>query len=324
MSIDPERLGLVGVLKGGASSERAISLKSGEAVEAALRRAGCRTVGMDLMKAEAEALRDLLDAHRPEVVFIALHGTFGEDGTVQEILEQAAIPYTGSGVRASRIAIDKAATHQALEEMGIPLPDYRLVDSAEDLPVEGLLAGLGGTVVVKPPREGSSLGVRIVHRPEELPSAVAEALRFGGPVLIERYIDGRELTAGMVGGEVLPLVEIRPREAFFDFTAKYEKGRTEYLVPAPVDTETVRRVGDWARRVSAIVGLRDLARLDFRVDPEGRPYLLEINTIPGFTETSLLPMAARSAGWEFERLCVEIVAWARSRALPRNGAMVSG
>lgn len=277
-------------MKGGFSSEREVSLRSGAAVAQGLREAGYEVEEVDVLAAAFDLPPGI------EAVFIALHGVFGEDGDVQTWLERRGVPYVGSGVEASRRAFDKCATKRRLIEVGVPTPVHEHLRPGQPrtLPLP---------VVVKPVREGSSFGVHRVAREADWADGLADALRFNGEALVEAYIDGRELTVGLVGDAVLPVIEIRAPDSNYDYRAKYTKGLTDYLVPAPLDAETTRRCQDYARRTFQALGARAMGRVDIRLRPDGAAYVLELNTIPGFTETSLLPKAARAAGLEFPALC---------------------
>src|SRR3989344_2066791 len=299
--------GHIGVLLGGYSSEREISLKSGKAVYAALQEAGYQVSKIDISSPDDDILKMLRSAGIA-VVFIALHGMLGEDGTVQALLEKAGIPYTGPGVDASRIAINKISTQKALQKKNIPVPAFTVVAREEQSQEEAILSRLGGLpVVVKPPAEGSSIGVAIVHKKEDFKKAVEEAFRYGSPILVDQYIAGRELTVGVLADQALPVVEIRPTHDFFDFTAKYQKGLTDYIVPAPLPPPVTAKVQAVALAAYQALGCRDFSRADVMLDKNMNPYVLEINTIPGFTATSLLPMAAREAGYNFTQLCEKLI-----------------
>jgi len=294
----------VGVLFGGTSSERDVSLRSGAAILQALKSRGHNAVGIDVSD---ETLEKQLRAEGIEAVFIALHGRFGEDGRVQEICESLKIPYTGSGVRASRIAIDKIRTKEVLVRSGIPTPRYATVVSGAKKGVPAVLEGLRLPVVIKPALEGSSIGLSIVDQAETLTAAVDRALAFKGDVLIEEFIDGRELTVGILGAQALPVIQVVPKNKFYDYQAKYTKGMTDYIVPAPIDDAARREAQALALRTHQAIGCEDMSRVDFILAPDGKLYVLEINTIPGFTETSLLPKAARASGIGFEDLCERIL-----------------
>ncbi len=291
----------VGVLYGGLSAEREVSLKSGRAVGLALQEAGYLVTLIDV---DRQVFEKLKKSH-VEVVFIALHGAYGEDGTIQGVLEYLKIPYTGPGVMASSIAMNKVMTKRILLSHGILTPDYTVPALISD---EIAVPPGGYPLVVKPVAEGSSLGMSIVTGAEELPKALAEARSFSHQVMIESYISGIELTAAVLGDEALPLIEIRARGGVYDFQAKYTKGYSEYLVPAPTSPEISQKVKDLARTSARVLGCtRGAVRVDFRLDMENHPYVIEINTVPGMTETSLLPQAAEAAGLDFVTLIDRIL-----------------
>jgi D-alanine-D-alanine ligase len=291
----------IAVLLGGLSDEREISLKTGGAVLKALQGAGYRAEAID-------AGRDLaaqLAAAGTEVAFIALHGRFGEDGTVQGLLEMQGIPYTGSGVLASSVAMDKVTTKKLLLYHELPTPGFEVLapgDSAEELVRRCRYFPL----VVKPAREGSTLGITIVHDAKELAAGIAAARRFDDLVLIEDYIAGAEVTASVLDGEPLPLIQIVPKSGFYDYTAKYTAGRTEYLLPAPLEAALYERIQQTAVAAYRVTGCRGAARVDFMVR-EREFFCLEVNTIPGMTETSLLPKAAAQGGISFSELVQRIL-----------------
>lgn len=288
----------IAVLKGGISSEREVSLRSGAAVARGLRALGCEVFEVDVTE------RRLNLPAGTEAVFIALHGTYGEDGGVQQELETMGLPYTGSGPESCRIAFDKGLTRAACARRGIPIPEGMVF---RDLPAQ---SPLPLPVVVKPTREGSSVGFTQVNSPADWTSAARTALACHGEALVERYVPGREMTVGIVAGQSLPVVEIRAPGGCYDYTAKYTTGRTEYLCPAPIEVELQTALAVRALETFEAVGARGFGRIDFRVDPEGRPFVLELNSIPGFTETSLLPKAAAAAGIPFPELCGRILACA--------------
>src|SRR3989338_3521115 len=301
-------LGHIGILMGGPSSEREISLKSGKAVFEALQSEGCRVTAIDLMTADENQVKKVIADADIDIAFLALHGKFGEDGTIQVILESMEIPYTGSGVEASRIAISKFQTQNALKNKNVPVPNFYMLQQSEQFSEDDLLKELGGLpVVVKPDREGSSIGVTVVREKKNFAGALQEAFSFGPQVLVEQFIEGRELTVGILADEALPVIEIRPKEGFFDFTAKYQKGLTDYIVPAVLGEETSERVQQVALNAYQALGCRDFARVDMMLNKNNFPYVLEINTIPGFTSTSLLPKAAKCRGYEFSDLCIKLI-----------------
>lgn len=284
----------VTVLKGGPSTEREVSLRSGAAVARGLAAAGYDVVEVDVTG------RALDLPAGTEAVFIALHGEFGEDGQVQALLQQRGVPYTGSGVTASRVAIDKRLSKALFVKAGIPTADYEVLGPAgrrtRPLPV-----------VVKPPCQGSTFGIHRVRDESEWADAFADALRYDGEVLVEDFIPGRELTCGIVVDQVMPVTEILAPDGWYDYSAKYQKGQSSHLCPAPLDPATTRRCQDVALRVFHALGCRGLGRVDFRLRPDGELFVLELNNIPGFTDTSLLPEAAQAAGIGFPELCARIM-----------------
>jgi D-alanine-D-alanine ligase len=294
----------IGVLMGGQSAEREISLKTGQAVHAALLRRGYDAVTIDVDASIAQQLRE----RKVELVFMALHGPGGEDGTMQGLLEVMGIPYTGSGVRASAIAMHKVVTKTLLEAVGIPVPAGTVVTI--DSRVTGVRtppAGLRWPVVVKPASQGSTIGVTIARKASQWRAALQRAHQHDREAVIESYIPGREVTVSVLCGKPLPAIEIVAPGGFYDFQAKYKKGRTQYLCPAPLLGKVGKRVRELAVKAYAIVGCDGAARVDFRVTPQNRPYVLEINTTPGMTETSLLPMAAARAGIDYDSLTERIL-----------------
>lgn len=312
----------IGVLMGGWSSEREVSLRTGQAVHRALLRRGYRAVGIDVGADLAFRLR----SERIELAFIALHGPGGEDGTIQGLLESLGIPYTGSGVRASAIAMHKPTAKTLLAAEGIPVPAGAVLRAggAGRKKAPPLPAGLRWPVVVKPASEGSTIGVSIVRARDQWAPALRRAHRLDREALVEAYIPGRELTVSVLGGKkgplTLPAVEIVAPGGFYDYSAKYRKGRTRYLCPAPLAPALAGTLADLALRAYGLVGCEGAARVDFRVTPAGRPYVLELNTTPGMTETSLLPMAAAAAGLDYDELTERILASALARQAARRRA----
>lgn len=292
----------VAVVKGGSSLERAVSLRSGARVEDAL--AG---LGHDVVPIDATAdLVPALKRERPDVAFVALHGPGGEDGTVQELLEILSIPHTGPGVASCQRSIDKVATKHILREHGIPTPDwvafsataFRELGAAETL--EEIEERLGFPLVIKPAAQGSSLGVHFATGAAEVPEALVAAFSYDDRVLLERHVDGRELAVSLIGGEPLPIVEAVPREEDrFDYEARYEIGRTAYTCPADLEGGSEDAVRAVAVATWEALGCSGFARVDVMLEPDG-PQVLELNAIPGLTDTSLLPMACEAAGIGFE------------------------
>jgi D-alanine-D-alanine ligase len=301
----------VAVLKGGRSLERQVSLKSGARVEDALERLGHEVVGIDVGHDLVTRLRE----SSPDVAFICLHGRDGEDGTVQELLEIVGIPYTGSGVSACMRCADKVVAKHAMRDAGIPTPDFfafsetafKQLGAADTLPA--IEERLGFPVVVKPADQGSALGIRFAPDAGAVPAALVAAFSYSHKVLLERAIDGRELAVSVLGYEPLPIVEAIPiGEDFYDFEARYEIGRTEFVCPAELDDDVTARVQTLAVQVHQLLGCRNLSRVDLMLDRTGEPWVLEVNTVPGMTETSLLPQAADAAGIDFDELAGRILA----------------
>ncbi|MCW8131508.1 MAG: D-alanine--D-alanine ligase [Planctomycetota bacterium] len=290
----------VGVLYGGPSAEREISIQSGDMVARALQNAGREVHRVILDDSFSVNMAASLEI---DVAFLALHGEFGEDGKVQMILEQAGIPYTGSGVDASSMAFDKILAKRCFEKNGILSPAWMGFDLEE-------LATLGGPdnldlmppVVVKPAASGSSLGISIVRKMEDAAAAIRRAFEFGESVLVERFVPGREMTVAILGDEPLPVIELRPKGEFFDYQAKYVDD-TAYQCPANLSREMTNRVQAAALAAHRALGCRDVSRVDLIVDAQGMPWVLEVNTLPGLTSHSLLPKAAEAAGFDFLSVC---------------------
>ncbi len=319
--MEPYRFGIIGVVMGGPSAEREISLKSGQAVVRALDERGHRVVPLVLAPEETtrEAVAARVHEAKCEVIFNALHGTFGEDGTIQQIAEALHLPYTGSGVEASRLAFDKWAMREHLTAVGLQLPPaVRLLRDEAEL-VKQQTAYFHHEcwpfpLIVKPVHQGSSKGVSLVTTPQALTPAIQEALQFDDALLLERHIAGREVTVAIFDEQALPVIEIRPRAAFFDFHSKYHAGATEYLVPAPLDETTTLRLQQAALATHRALGCRHFSRVDLILDPAQVPYVLELNSVPGLTATSLVPMAAHACGCSFPELCEHMVAMALESA----------
>jgi D-alanine-D-alanine ligase len=244
-----------------------------------------------------------------DLVFLALHGTWGEDGTIQALLEMRGIPYTGSGVLASALAMDKAMSKVMFRHVGVLTPDWFLCDQHTDVnSVQNEAARLGYPLVVKPNDGGSTVGLSIVQQAgAELERAIQEAKRYSRSILLEQYIPGRELTVSIVGETVLPMIEIRPKDGFYDYKHKYTKGMTEYICPAEIPENIMHYVSEQALLAFRSLGCKGFGRVDFRLNDDGDAYCLEVNTIPGMTTTSLVPKAAAAAGWSFTQLCERIV-----------------
>jgi D-alanine-D-alanine ligase len=305
----------VAVLKGGSSLERGVSLRSAARVEDALVNLGHETIGIDV----GHDLVSRLRAERPDVVFISLHGPGGEDGTVQELLEILDLPYTGPGVAACALCMDKVAAKHEMRAAGLPTPDwaafnetaFRELGAADTL--EEIEERLGFPLVVKPASQGSSLGVEFASARGEVPEALVAAFSYDDRVLLERYVKGRELAVSVLGTDPLPVVEAIPREEdFFNFEARYEIGRTEYVCPADLPDDETRRVQELASRTYEVLGCSGFARVDLMLGDDGAQ-LLEVNAIPGLTDTSLFPMAAEAAGIDFTQLVERILETAKAR-----------
>ena len=296
------------VLRGGPSAEREVSLRSGAAVAQALRSLGHQVDEVDPIPG------DLQIPAGTQVVFLALHGTYGEDGTVQSELEELGLPYTGCGVSASLYAFDKILTKRRCLKAGVPSARFeRFIDASAPWP-----NGWKPPVVLKPTRQGSSVGLQFVDRIEDFPSALAESLGHGGEVLMEERIVGRETTVGILDGSPLPVVEVRPKSGSYDYANKYTAGRTEYFCPADFEAAVTAQIQQAALAAFHAVGGRDYARVDVMVQPDGSPVVLEVNTLPGMTETSLLPKAAAAAGIPFPQLCERMVQLALRRQPTRH------
>lgn len=298
----------VTVMLGGPSAEREVSLRSGAAVAEAL-----RSLGHEVMELDPKP-GDWKLPTRTQVVFLALHGTYGEDGTVQAELEALGVPYTGCDPQASRIGFDKHLTKERLLAASVPTPRYLLLDSA----VASWPMGWNPPVVLKPLRQGSSVGLQFVERVADWGQALHEALRYDSQVLMEERVAGRETTVGILSGKALPLVEVRPKTGIYDYQTKYTAGTTDYLCPAPFDENTTARIQGTGLAAFDAIGGRDYARVDVMVRPEGDPVVLEVNTLPGMTETSLLPKAAAAAGLSYPELCQRMVDLALKRATKHN------
>ncbi len=296
-----KNFGKVAVLFGGRSAEREVSLKSGAAVLAALQKHGLDAHAFDPAVKELQALR----SEGFDRVFIALHGRFGEDGTVQGALELMGIPYTGSGVLASALAMDKWRSKLVWRAGGLPIPDYEMLNAGSDF--DAVARKLGLPLFVKPANEGSSVGVSKVKRKEDLRAAYEAAARHDSLVIAERFIGGGEYTATIVDGVALPVIKIEPANEFYDYESKYLRDDTRYLCPCGLPPESEAEMQRLALRGFELLGGRGWGRVDFLVDEQGKHYLLEANTSPGMTDHSLVPMAARQAGMDFGQLVLKIL-----------------
>lgn len=310
----------IAVLMGGTSAERPISFKTGKAIFASLKRQGFHAVALDAARSLPEALKK----NKIDFAYLALHGTGGEDGCVQGLLEWLRIPYTGSGVYASAAAMDKKASKRLFDAAKLPTAPWYALKRSSPLVGEDLGGGdppscafphkggrgslLGYPVVVKPASQGSAVGVSIVKKAKDWPAALKNAFRYDGTVIVEKLLQGPEITIGMLGCRALPIIEILPQHhrPFYDFHAKYAPGGSRHILPARISAGQARRATRLAQTACQILGIRAVARVDFIVDRRRGPCLLEVNTIPGMTETSLLPEAARAAGIDFDTLVLKI------------------
>ena len=291
---------------GGPGSEREVSLATGRGVSKALRSLGAEVVEVDVRAEDFQLPDDV------ELAFITIHGTFGEDGRLQRILERRGIAYTGEGVIGSETAFDKIRSKQKFQEHGVSTPPWEVIHPGQHptLPLP---------IVVKPPREGSTVGVVIVRSESEIKSAIAEAAKYGRELLIEKFVLGRELTIGILGDKALAILEIIPKGGFYDFHNKYPflnpqaGGGAEHVCPAKIDPAKTREIQDLALRAFRAAGLQVYGRVDAILSEDGQPFILEINTIPGMTEASLLPEAAAAAGIGYPDLCARIIALSRTR-----------
>lgn len=301
------------VLMGGRSLEREISLRSGKRVAIALKSKGYEVVEIDVGHDLIERLKEA----RPEIAYIALHGKYGEDGSIQEVLEILGIPYTGPGIYSNIIGIDKVITKHMLKQENIPTPKFHALsagafkDMGASSTLPSIIKELGMPLVVKPAAQGSALGLKIVNSKEELASSLLAALSYDDKVLIEEFIDGTEIAVSVIGNDspvVLPFVEIIPHKDWFDFEARYTMGMSDYYVPARLDDKLASLIRQQVLNIYKLFKCKGLSRIDMIVK-NGTPYILELNTSPGLTETSLLPMAAKASGLEFEDLVEKIIGY---------------
>ena len=299
---DPKAFGKVAVLLGGTSAEREVSLKSGAAVLQALQNKGVNAHGIDAQK----GVLDQLKAGNFDRVFIALHGRGGEDGTLQGALELMGLPYTGSGVMASALAMDKLRTKYIWSAVGLPTPPFRMLDANTDF--QAVVAEIGVPIMVKPAHEGSSIGMSKVSSAEQLQQAYLQASQYDDNVLAEKWITGKEYTAAVLGDQVLPLIRLETPNDFYDYDAKYVLDNTGYHCPCGLDQATEQRYQAMALQAFKAVGGSGWGRVDFLCDEQGNPWLLEVNTVPGMTDHSLVPMAAKANGIEFDDLILHILA----------------
>ncbi len=285
---------------GGLSPEREVSLSSGEAVLEAVKKKGLNGVGIDVDNHVASALAK----NKIDLAFIALHGVYGEDGAIQGLLEYAKIPYTGPGILVSALAYDKVKSKEIFKLNNIPTADYQVFYRSQK---KNPQRTFGLPVVVKPSNQGSSIGISIVREEKEWQPAMDLAFSYAEEVLVEKFIDGKLLAIGMNGEQAMPIVHIRPKSGFYDYEAKYTSGKTDYICPADLSAKETQRCQDVAVKVYKALRGSGMPRVDVILDSEGTPHVLEMNTIPGMTSTSLLPMAAKESGMEFDDLVIEIL-----------------
>ncbi|MCJ8349746.1 D-alanine--D-alanine ligase [Moritella sp.] len=298
----------VAVLFGGHSAEREVSLKSGAAVTAGLLRAGVDAHALDTAEYDVHQLGRDGFTH----AFIALHGRGGEDGVMQGALEQLGIPYTGSRVLGAALAMDKIRTKQIWQSQGLPTALYRIVTpiNFNTTIASDIIAELGSPVIIKPAKEGSSIGMAKVHNVAELEVAVTAAFAYDNEILVEQWIEGPEFTVAILGDEVLPVIQLKTPNTFYDYQAKYQSNTTEYLCPAPITDEQRQQLQAYALKAFHAVAAEGWGRVDAMLDAQGQFQLLEVNTVPGMTEKSLVPMAANAAGYNFDTLVSKVLALA--------------
>ncbi len=296
----------IAVLMGGVSKEREISLRTGNAISEGLRRRGYDVVAIDVQG--GDALVAALQDARPDAAVIALHGKFGEDGCVQGFLEMMRIPYTGGGVLASSVGMDKIVCKRLAEELGIPCPRDAVFDASKNS-ADGFVRELQMKmpVIVKPSREGSTINMTIVKEPSELAPALKTAAQSDNKILVEQYLPGREITVGIINGQTLPPLEIAPKSGFYDYKSKYTKGATEYIVPARIGAGMAEKLQRWTHKIYSAIDCDGTSRADFIVPSDDEAYFLEINTIPGMTELSLVPKAAAHIGITFDEICERLL-----------------
>ncbi|MEX6502340.1 D-alanine--D-alanine ligase [Pseudomonas zhanjiangensis] len=300
--VPPSAFGRVAVLFGGKSAEREVSLKSGRAVLHALQAAGVDAFGIDV----GDDLLQRLSGEKIDRAFIVLHGRGGEDGSMQGLLECAGIPYTGSGILASALAMDKLRTKQVWQSLGLPTPRHAVLSSAEDC--RAAAAELGFPLIVKPAHEGSSIGMAKVADVEALIAAWTDAIRYDSQVLVEQWIHGPEFTVAVLRGQVLPPIALGTPHSFYDYDAKYLANDTQYRIPCGLEAAKQEELQCLTLQACEAVGIQGWARVDVMQDAAGQFWLLEVNTVPGMTDHSLVPMAAQAAGLDFQQLVLAILA----------------
>lgn len=294
----------VAVLMGGVTKEREISLRTGNAISQALRRKGYDVIDIDV----GPDIVGRMGKEKPDVVFIALHGKFGEDGCIQGMLEMMRIPYTGGGVLGSSVGMDKVVCDMVAKYLNIPVPREQFFNAREMSSGQFMeQLKIACPLIVKPSREGSTINITIVTKTEELPRAIESALNSDDKVIVQEYLNGKEVTVGLLNGRALPVLEIAPKSGFYDYKSKYTKGMTEYIVPARIPAACAEKIQGWSVDIFKALDCSGTARCDYIVNEKGDAWFLEINTIPGMTELSLVPKAAAHVGIDFDTLAEEIL-----------------
>jgi D-alanine-D-alanine ligase len=298
----------IGVLGGGVSTEREISLVSARQAHNALVNQGLDAAFIDIISDKAGKVKELIADSGIGLAFVALHGGFGEDGRIQQILEELNIVYTGSGPQASSLAMNKADSKRIFKDAGVPTPAFTLLSGSDEV-----CENIKYPLVIKPSSSGSSLGVSVVREEKNLSAALGLAFSHSRLIILEEYIEGRELTVGILDEQPLAIVEILPKSRYFDFNAKYQQGASDFVAPAPLDAEVAGIVRDIGLAAHRALGCRHFSRVDIRLDKRGNPFVLEVNSIPGLTSHSLLPLSAKVSGINFNQLIGKMV----ELALPR-------
>ena len=301
------QLGRVAVIMGGDSAERVVSLNSGKEVLKGLLAAGVDAFELDYKGDATSFISTIITGEKFDRAFLALHGRGGEDGTIQGLLDTLDIPYTGSGVMGSALAMDKTRSKYLWQGMNLPTPQFAYVEELKPEVVTQLVSLIGFPLAVKPSREGSSIGVFKVNNQTQLEAAIGSALKMDEQVLLEHWVEGSEYTVAILDGKPLPIIGLKTDHVFYDYQAKYESNNTQYLLPSGLSEEEEQSVGNLAERAFSALGCTGWGRVDVMRDSKGRFWLLEVNTIPGMTDHSLVPMAAQKAGINFEELVVSIL-----------------
>lgn len=322
------KFGRIGVLMGGPSTEREISLESGKAVYESLKEKGIDVIAIDIETEDIERNINLIKSYKIDCAFIALHGRFGEDGQIQALLDDLDIPYTGSGISASKLAMDKIASRQIFTKHGLAVPPYQIIDKILNGNHYRIDKDLNFPLVVKPATHGSSIGLSIVDQKDDLDKAVDLAFGFDERIIVEEYIKGREVTVGVLDEQALPVIEIIPKKRFFDYEAKYTVGMTDYVVPAQLEEGLARKIQSAGLSAHRLLGCFGCSRVDMILSEDNIPVVLEVNTIPGLTSISLLPKAARVVGINFLELCISLIRLAYEKAevkftSPKNTGLTS-